>query len=50
MQNNEKKKVVNKIITTKLPVNIAHPNNSGIENIKVPAKLDLIALIGPYCL
>ena len=48
--NNEKKKVVRKIITTKLPVNIAHPNNNGIENIKVPARLDLIAFIAPYWL
>ena len=46
----EKRKLMNKIIRTKLPVKTIHPNRSGIENIRVPAKLDLIALKMPYWL
>ena len=44
----EKNKLINKIIIMKPPVRIIQPNNIGIENINVPAKLDLIAFAIPY--
>ena len=43
----EKKKVIKIIAIIKLTDKVMKPNRRGIENIKVPAKLDLIAFKNP---
>ena len=43
----EKKKVIKIIVMTKPTDKVIKPNKSGIENINVPAKLDLTAFKNP---